>query len=468
MKKFFLMAGMAIIASLCFVSCEPGGGNSTKRSAKLWPAYEDNSKKWGYINENGEWAFEARFSEAHDFSESYALAKSGGALEFIGTDGNRVSGVPAFDYCSGVFHNGYVSYQKGGYWGLLNSNLQIVIDPYYQQLGEMSNIGLISCQKNHGDSYGYIDKEKNQKVEALYDRADEFIDGVAVVKRGENIFAINKSNITVIQPNYSQLYSLGNDRLSFFDTNRRKFGLLSTEGREIGSPIYEELNAFTDNGLARVKIDGKYGYINKDGNEINLSNGRAYAATDFHEGIAFVKYVETGDYEAVDVNGARKFSLGQGQVPYGHFHNGLCLVWSKDTKGQYTFSYINTTGNSVRDWFSDGYNGRPYSAAVDQPTATNNGNNGEGGNNGGGGISGEGGNGEGGNGEGGNGDSQRRCWMISYYYNGVFETFYDWATESEILESIAYVKEQEPEITNITYRPASPNDEDSCEELNEY
>ncbi len=444
MKKSFLAAGLAVIASLCMVSCENlgGGGSGTNKSAKLWPAYEENSKQWGYVNEKGEWAFNARFSEARDFSEGYALAKSGGALEFIGTDGNRVNGVPPIDECSGIFHNGYLRYKKDGYWGLLNNNLSSVIDPYYSQLGEMSNINLVSCQKNSGEKYGYIDKDKNQKIEAIYDQADEFIDGVAIVKRGDNIFAINQSNATVIQPNYPKLVSLGNDRISFYDTNRRKYGLLTTGGREIGSPIYDEITKFTDNGLARVKIEGKYSYINKDGQEINLSNGRAVAATNFYEGIAFVKYVESGDYEAVGTDGVRKFNLNKGEVPYGNYHNGLCLVWSKNAQGKFTYRYINTTGDQVREWIGEGNVGKPATQAIADPTGssapvdpedpvdpT---------------------------------DNQKHCWEITYYYQGASQTVYYWLTEAEVIAAI----NAQPDPANYSYRRASANDENSCDALN--
>ena len=374
MKKSFLYAGMAMIASLFMMSCEKSDGGSVspdKSTAQLWPRYDESGKQWGYMNAKGDWAFDARFSQAYEFSSGYALARTGSALEFIGTDGNRVSGVPAFDECSGEFHNGYMRYQKGGFWGLMNNQLQEVISPYYYALGDMSDNGLISCKKNSTDFYGYIDKNKTTVVEAIYDEAGTFIDGVAIVKRGGNYFAINKSGQTVIQPKYPSLKSLGNGRISFWDNVRKTYGLMDTQGKEIGSPIYGQINLFTDNGLALVTIDGKYTYIDKDGKELNLSNGRAVAATDFHEGIAFVKYVDGGDYEAVGTDGARKFTLNKGEVPYGHFRGGLCLVWSLNDQGQYTYRYVNTSGVQVRDWSSnDATNGKPVTSAVATPGVT--------------------------------------------------------------------------------------------------
>ncbi|MBR1878368.1 MAG: WG repeat-containing protein [Paludibacteraceae bacterium] len=374
MKKSFLYAGVAMVASLFMMSCENSGGGTTpspdKSTAQLWPRYDESSRQWGYMDAKGDWAFDARFTAAYEFSSGYALAKTGSVTEFIGTDGNRVSGAPSFDYCTGEFYNGYMRYQSGGYWGLLNNQLKIVIDPYYYALGEMSDNGLISCKKNSSDFYGYIDKNKTQVIDAIYDEANTFTDNVAIVKRGGNYFAINKSAQTVIQPKYPQLKSLGNGRLSFWDNERRKYGLMDTQGKEINSPIYGQINTFTDNGLALVTIDGKYTYIDKDGKELNLSNGRAVAATDFHEGIAFVKYVDGGDYEAVGTDGARKFSLNKGEAPYGNFRGGLCLVWSHNDQGQYFYRYVTTSGDQVRDWIGDATNGKPITSPVATPGVT--------------------------------------------------------------------------------------------------
>ena len=370
MKNSFLFSGMAIIASLLMMSCENSGGSSPtpdKSTTKLWPRYDETSKQWGYMNASGEWAFNARFNVAYEFSGNYALARTGNVLEFIGTDGNRVNGAPSFDDCSGKFYNGYMRYTSGGYYGLMNNQLKTVIDPYYTELGDMSDNGLLYCKKNAPDSYGYIDKDKKQVIEAIYEEANLFIDGIAIVKRGNNYFGINKSNQTIIQPKYPRLTSLGNERIAFYDSERRKYGMMDVQGNEIGSPIYSSINTFTDNGLALVSIDGKYTYIDKNGTELNLANGRAVSATDFHEGIAFVKYVENGDFEAIGTSGERKFSLQKAEVPYGNFTGGLCLVWSKDAQGKYFYRYINTIGEQIKDWIGDNNNGRPAEDPIMNP-----------------------------------------------------------------------------------------------------
>lgn len=372
MKKSFLFAGLAVVASLFMMSCENAGGGSSsgKSSTKLWPAYDEAANKWGYIKADGSWAFEARFDGAREFNGGYALAKTASVWEFIGGNGNRINGVPAFDDCDGKFINGYVRFKNSGYWGLLNDQLKTAIDPLYVELGEMSDVGLISCKKDYDSKYGYIDINRQTKIEAIYDDAQMFVDGVAIVIRGGNYSGINKSGTVAVQARASVMESLGNGRISYYDTQRRKYGMLSTQGPEIGSPNYSHIYKFTDNGLARVYIDNKYSYIDKDAHEKQPSNGKAVAATDFHEGIAFVKYVETGDFEAIGPDGVRKFALNKGEVPYGDFNGGLCLVWSLNDRGQYSYRYINASGTTVREWIGNSNTGRPAEEPVMTPGVT--------------------------------------------------------------------------------------------------
>lgn len=358
MKKSFLFAGLAVVASLFMMSCENAGGSSSgKSSAKLWPAYDQNAKNWGYVNADGSWAFEARFDGAREFSEGYALVKAGSGWEFINATGNRVQGAPQFDECNGKFVNGFMRFRQGQYWGLMNNQLAVEIDPYCADLGDMSDIGLISYKRSSNDYYSYVDKKKNEMIEPLFIRAEQFIDGFAVVEReGGSITLINKSGNVIIQ-NKGRLESLGNGRISYYDTQRGKYGMLTTQKQEKGNPVYSHIYKFTDNGLARVYIDNKYSYIDKDATEKQPSNGRAVDATDFHEGIAFVKYVETGDFEAIGPDGVRKFALNKGEVPYNYFNGGLCLVWSLNDRDQYSFRYINANGTTVREWVADSRNG---------------------------------------------------------------------------------------------------------------
>ena len=44
-----------------------------------------------------------------------------------------------------------------------------------------------------------------------------------------------------------------------------KWGFANTEGKIVINCIYEEVNIFSNDNLAKVKKDGKYSYINTEG-----------------------------------------------------------------------------------------------------------------------------------------------------------------------------------------------------------
>lgn len=62
-------------------------------------------------------------------------------------------------------------------------------------------------------------------------------------------------------------------------------------------------------------------------------------------------------------------------------------------------------------------------------------------------------------------DNTPYCWEITYMYQGYSQTAYIWATEAEVKASVKE-SEQDPDISNYSYKRASANDEHSCEALN--
>ena len=78
--------------------------------------------------------------------------------------------------------------------------------------------------------YGYKDGEGKVIIKAKYDEAETFSNGLARVRRGDEVRYINLRE------------------------------------KEILPGKYDSVDSF-DDGLARVKLNGKYGWVNKIGNE---------------------------------------------------------------------------------------------------------------------------------------------------------------------------------------------------------
>ena len=69
MKKtslFLLICG--VIAAMC-MGCESiNNTDPTHDTTKLWPAYDNATDKWGYINAKGKMVIPAQFDESNGFS----------------------------------------------------------------------------------------------------------------------------------------------------------------------------------------------------------------------------------------------------------------------------------------------------------------------------------------------------------------------------------------------------------------
>lgn len=62
-------------------------------------------------------------------------------------------------------------------------------------------------------------------------------------------------------------------------------------------------------------------------------------------------------------------------------------------------------------------------------------------------------------------DNNPHCWEYTYTYSGTTVTYYAWTTEAEMKAGIEELK-KETGVSNVSYKRASANDENSCEALN--
>ena len=133
-----------------------------------------------------------------------------------------------------------------------------------------------------------------------------------------------------------------------------KFGFINKEGKEIVPCKYEEAEDF-HNGLAKVKLNHRYGIINTSGKEVLPCE---YAAIDD-------RYDGYWNIKEYNVNGVSKFGLADysGRVivycryeqPIGLFSDGLAVVeYYYNNKKQTKYGYINIYGDEVISPYFDG------------------------------------------------------------------------------------------------------------------
>ena len=357
-----------MVGALAFISCEQsgshgggggggasgggGGGSSVsgttpeEDATKLWPAQEDNGTKWGYIDASGKMAIEAQFDNVSYFSCGCARVWVDGAYKFIDKTGNVISeNMPTDAVVDNYFYYNVCRYVQNDLYSFMDKNFQPLFTPKFKKLSVMSADGLAFCSEIE-NLYGYCDKLGEMVISPQFDLVSVFNGGVAVVGRDGNqgvlYGLINTKGDFVIDYSYTPLYNIGEGIIAFYNSND-KYGLLDNKGNEILSATFDDVYVFSE-GMAIVRKDDKYGYINKKG-EYAIEPMKLEYATEFSDGVAWIKEPNGGNWEVIDKTGTVILTLSSQQTAYSTFHNGLAMIW-EDSQ----LKYINKKGDVIYTW----------------------------------------------------------------------------------------------------------------------
>lgn len=198
---------------------------------------------WGFANKKGKLVIDAKYSEVKSFRHGVAFVK-------LSQD-----------------NDGYLSTN----WILINKKGKqkgdiSIPDQQFCPVGQFSSDPNLAWVYQAG-VYKYIKTNGKFAFDGAYDEAGDFINGVARVKQGSNIYFIN------------------------------------SKGKQITEWTYDDARDMCE-GLAAVKSGAKWGFINNKGKEV-ITRGWD-AVSDFHGGYAMVKrgttmgVIDTKGREVVD------------------------------------------------------------------------------------------------------------------------------------------------------------------------
>lgn len=179
--------------------------------------------------------------------------------------------------------------------------------------------------------WGYITPTGEFSIPPAFDGASDFYEGLAAVKVDWARGYIDHNGELVIKPIFEAAGDFSNGRAivrlegetRYIDKNGN---ILNNESVppipamviEIGyNPRYE-----LHDGLMRFVEDQKYGYKDNDGNVI--IKPQYFEATDFSEGLAYVKKGKTGSWSYIDTSGKTVIPANFRQAK--PFHEGLAAV----------------------------------------------------------------------------------------------------------------------------------------------
>ncbi len=108
--------------------------------------------------------------------------------------------------------------------------------------------------------YGYIDSTGAFVIAPVYDYADDFRDGVAVVRQGEDNLVIDRTG-TVLYQSKDSIGSFHNGLASIYTSDDVwLYGFIDIKGNVIVEPKYSSVSDFDKNGHAYASVPGTSSY----------------------------------------------------------------------------------------------------------------------------------------------------------------------------------------------------------------
>jgi hypothetical protein len=261
--------------------------------------------KTGFINESGEYLVRPQFNSGFGcysvFREGLAPVSIGDERKnnekwgFVNTKG-EVTYLPGVTLLSefreglAPFHRGNGKEDRAGY---MDKNLKVVIEPKFKYAGRfyfgrarvtemdgteyyIDKTGKKAFDDHHGgefqDSraffevngkYGYINTSGQVIIEAQFDDAAHFGEGLAGVEIGEKWGFIDETGKIVIEPQFDSVGEF-TEGLASVAVND-KWGFIDKTGNFVILPQFDKRTYYFEGGVCEVHIGSKTGYIDKTG-----------------------------------------------------------------------------------------------------------------------------------------------------------------------------------------------------------
>lgn len=287
-----------------------------------------------YINKENVNPFEKYYLNAYSFRNGIAAVKENGKWYFINRQGQIISN--AYDEIQELSGAAYV-FRQGDVFGAVDQYAQALLPAQFEKLGDLKNGFAYYIDKGN---YGFVSREgvvHKAEFEWISDFNEEQL---AVVKKAGRYGIINGAGQTILDCEYDQI--IRTRGRVYIVVSNSLYGLYSFEGcfiqqvqndflREKGAEYYSDGKFFRlikKNEQSLVDVNGKavlagtgcedFGFFSEGLLRIKIKGKWGYLDTRFTPHIAN-KYLEAEDFEG-----------------------GVAIVKSKDAR-----QLINSTGESV-------------------------------------------------------------------------------------------------------------------------
>ena len=277
-------------------------------------AFVRQGDKCFFIDKEGKKPFDFKYDSANNFSEGLAVVWKDGKCGYIDTKGNEVIALTDKQFYSDL-SDGLAAVSKDGKFGFIDKTGKLVIPFNFEQLEPEENPsfheGLAAVGKN--GKYGYIDKNGKVIVPFKFDSAYDFSEGMAVVAQNDKWGFVDKNGNIVIPCEYESANSFSEGYAVV--SKDKKYFFIDKNGNKVLPTISDNRIGSFHDGLASFNkyADGdmRVGYIDVSGKEVVPCVYSGYGH-DFSEGLAVVKKDDI--YGFVDKKGNSTFDIQNEEV----------------------------------------------------------------------------------------------------------------------------------------------------------
>ena len=297
-------------------------------------------------------------------SANLGIAKDDAGLRMI--DFKDLRTTKTYSYIGDFNKYGLAQIKDGKYYGFINTEMKVVVEPAYSILGNFNQYGLVSACKtgaNGGNKCGYIKFDGTEIIPTIFDEVAQFNKfGLVVVKenlkncslpygscRADMIYdkngniVIGKTNeVAPVGIKYITTDTLFNSSfvaiktlnpLKNGDDMAVEYNLIERNSlKRITMQSYISIKKYDSNLLFPVLKDGKWGLIDTTGKTVAKPAYKDIMITT--EGLYGVKY-DNNKYGFIDKRGKVQIAFDYDEVR--PFNNGLSIV----SRGQGKLGVIN-------------------------------------------------------------------------------------------------------------------------------
>ena len=260
-----------------------GLGNSAKYKDKkgrfhvdelLWSEFEDKYIRYGYIDRAGNYIVKPKYCSASDFEYDIAcVCLRNGKCGFIDKKGNVVVELK-YDIISN-FHDGMAIIRLNNKEGFIDTTGKNVIEPRYCDVYPFYNgfAQVVTADENlYYKKLLYINKKGDVVFSERYSgrEQDVSIDGFLQVYNDRGFGVMDTTGKIIVPTEYD--YINYNPHQSMFShgllrvSKKYQYGYVDKTGRVVVPLQFKEARRFSENGLAQVKLNDKWGIIDTAGN----------------------------------------------------------------------------------------------------------------------------------------------------------------------------------------------------------